>query len=152
VGEILGAGPSLEAAAAAWEQSPAHAAVALDPGWTHAGEGCAPAGPAGQVWVVLFAEQRVEGFAVSRRAHGAFELTGRFRDTEAAQPVLLSGVRALAAVFWDPRRREFLFRIPMEAGALYHRLGYRTADGGVEVTNAFFPERAATSFPETGPR
>lgn len=152
VGEILGAGPSLAAVAAAWEASPTHAAVALDPGWTHAGEGRAPAGPAGEVWVLLFAQQRVEGLALDRLPDGAFRLAGRFRDEEAAEPVLLSGVRSLAAVRWDPRRREFLFRIPAAAGALYHRLGYRTAGGEVLLTGAFFPEAAATSSPGTAPR
>ena len=163
VGEILGAGPDLEAVTAAWEASPAHAAAALDPRWTHVGAGArrsrgpaAPGAPAaeplGQVWVVLFAEQRVEGFRVVRGPDGGYEVSGAFRDAEAAAPVLLSGLAALQPAAWDPARRAFLFRLPAAAGPRYHRLGFRTRTGEFNLTSAFYPELAATSSPETAPR
>ena len=150
VGEILGAGAGLAEIAAAWEASPAHAATALDPRWTRAGVGRARA-QAGEVWVVLFAEQRVEGFAVVLEAGpaGGYLLAGRFRDAAAAAPVLLSGLDSLAPCAWDPGRREFLFRVPATAGSRYHRLGYRTAAGEFTLTNALFPALAAACGPQT---
>jgi hypothetical protein len=164
VGEILGAGPDLKAVTAAWEASPAHAAAALDPRWTHAGAGVAPqpaapaapdapaAEPLGQVWVVLFAEQRVEGLRVVRGTDGGYEVSGAFRDAEAAAPVLLSGLAALQPAAWEPGRRAFLFRLPAAARPRYHRLGFLTRTGEFSLTSAFYPELAATSFPETAPR
>ena len=153
VGEILGAGPDLPAVTKAWEGSPAHAAVAADPGWTRAGAGCAPlpAGPAGadrgEVWVVLFAEQEVEGFAVVRGPEpvGGYLVSGRFPDRAAASPVLLSGLEAIAPLSWEPDRREFLFRVPAGSGALYHRLGFRSAGGEFRLTSAFYPRLAASA-------
>jgi len=150
VGELLGSGPELAAVAAAWESSPAHAAVALRPAWTHAGAGSAPRG-SGEVWVLLFAEQPVEDFRLERLpglARG-YLLTGRFRAAEAAEPLLLSGLRAVPAREWRPGERLFAFLIPPEAGRLYHRLGYRTATGRWVLTDAFYP---ATSSPEMAPR
>ena len=81
---------------------------------------------AGGVWVVLFAEQRVEEFAVVLEAGpaGGHLPDGRFQDAEAAAPVLLSGLDSLAPCAWDPGRREFLFRVPVTAGSHDHRLGY----------------------------
>ena len=151
VAEILGAGPDLAAVAAAWESSPEHAAAAADPRWTRAGAGCAPlaGGPAGaartEVWVVLFAEQTVEGFTVLRegQAQGGYRVSGRFSDPAAASPVLLSGLEAIAPLSWDPGRREFLFRVPAASGARYHRLGFRTAAGDFRLTSAFYPRLAA---------
>jgi uncharacterized protein YkwD len=152
VGELLGSGPELAAVAAAWESSPAHAALALRPAWTHAGAGSAPRG-SGEVWVLLFAEQPVEDFRLEPRPGlaGGYLLSGRFRAAGAAEPLLLSGLRALPAREWRPGERFFAFLIPPEAGRLYHRLGYRTASGRWVLTDAFYPQ-AATSSPETAPQ
>jgi uncharacterized protein YkwD len=152
VGELLGAGPALAPVAAAWESSPAHAAVALRVGWTHAGAGLA-ARDGGEVWVLLFAEQPVEDFRLEAWPDpaGGYLLTGRFRAAEAAEPALFSGLKAVPAREWRPVERLFAFLIPMEAGRLYHRLGYRTASGRWVLTDAFYPE-AVTSSPETAPR
>jgi hypothetical protein len=150
VGELLGAGPELAAVASAWESSPAHAAAALRRSWTHAGAGMAPRG-AGEVWVLLFAEQPVQDFSLQVRPgpEGGYLLTGRFRAAEAAEPLLLSGLRAVPVRQWRPEERFFVFLLPPEAGRLYHRLGYLTATGRWVLTDAFFP---ATSSPETAPR
>ncbi len=142
VGEILGAGPDLAQVAAAWEASPAHAAAALDPRWTRAGAGRARAG-AVELWVVMFAEQRMEGFAVTPRPGGGYCLSGAFRESEAAEAVLLSGLALVPPDAWDPARREFRFLLPSGAGRRYHRLGYRTATGRFVLTGAFFPSAAA---------
>jgi hypothetical protein len=150
VGEVLGAGPGLPEVTAAWVASPAHAAVVLRGEWTHAGAGAAARGPV-QVWVLLFAEQPVDDFQLRGDTPGGYLLTGRFRAPEAAEPVLLSGLRALPARRWQAAERRFAFAIPAEAGRLYHRLGYRTLGGRWVLTDAFFPE-AVTSFPETAPR
>jgi hypothetical protein len=141
-GELLGAGPDLADVAAAWEASPAHAAAALDPRWTHAGAGRAQAS-AGELWVLLFAEQRLEGFRVVRELHGGYLVTGAFLEPAAAEAVLLSGLAAVPPEAWDPARREFRFHLPAGAGRLYHRLGYRSAMGGFSLAGAFFPEPAA---------
>ena len=147
VGEILGAGPSLSAVTAAWEASAAHAAAARDPRWTHVGAASAPALAAaavgGEFWVVLFAEQRVEDFRLVREPAGGFLVSGIFRDARAAAPMLLSGLGILPPAAWDPGRREFRFRLPEEAGPRYHRLGYRTPEGGFFLTSAFYPELSA---------
>jgi len=140
-GEILGAGPDLAAVTVAWEASPAHAAAALDPRWTHAGAGRAQAA-GGEYWVVLFAEQRVEGFRLLHQPDG-YLVAGSFRDSAAAQAVLLSGLAAVQPAAWDTVRREFRFYLPAEAGRLYHRLGYRTEKGDFTLTSAFYPDLAA---------
>ena len=152
MGEALGAGPGLSEVEAAWASSPPHAALLLDPQWTHAGAGSAARGGS-EVWVLLLAEQPVEDLRLERRAEpgGGYVLAGRFRAQEAVEPVLLSGLQALAVGSWQPGERRFLFLIPAEAGLRYHRLGYRTVDGRWVLTNAFFPEEA-TSFPETEPQ
>jgi hypothetical protein len=149
VGEILGAGPNLEAVTAAWEASPAHAAAALDSRWTHVGVGRALAADS-EFWVVLFAEQRVEGFRVVHDSGGGYEVSGVFRDAEAAGPVLLSGLEALEPAGWEPGRRAFLFRLPGTAGPRYHRLGFRTGTGKFTLTSAFYPELAAERAPAEG--
>ena len=150
VGELLGSGPELAAVAAAWESSPAHAGLALRPGWTQAGAGSALRG-SGEVWVLLFAEQEVQDLRLQALPGptGGYLLTGRFRAAEAAEPLLLSGLRAVPAREWRPGERLFAFLIPAEAGRLYHRLGYRTASGRWVLTDAFYP---ATSSAETAPR
>jgi hypothetical protein len=162
VGEILGAGPDLESVTAAWEASPAHAAAALDSRWTHVGAASAPqtSAPAApgrvqssssvRVWVVLFAEQRVEGFRVVRDSGGGYEVSGAFRDAEAAWPVLLSGLEALEPAGWEQGRRAFLFRLPGVAGPRYQRLGYRAGTGKFTLTSAFYPEPAAERVPAEG--
>jgi hypothetical protein len=145
-GEILGAGPNLAAITAAWEASPAHAAAALDPRWTHAGAGRAQAA-GGEFWVLLFAEQRVEGFRVLGQPGGGFLVAGSFREAAAAEAVLLSGLAAVQPAAWDPSRREFRFLLPAGVGHLYHRLGYRTAAGTFSLTGAFCPDLAAEAAP-----
>ena len=138
VGEILGAGPSLSAVAAAWQASPAHAAAALDPRWTHAAAGrVREAGT--EYWVVLFAEHRVAGFQLTLEPGGMYRISGIFRDPRAAGPQLWSGLQVVPPEAWDPARREFLFLLPSGAGRRYHRLGYRTGTGEFFLTNAFYP-------------
>ena len=151
VGEILGAGPSLSAVTAAWEASPAHAAAALDPRWTHAAAGRVQ-GAGTEYWVVLFAEHRVEGFQLALEPGGTYRISGVFRDPRAAGPELWSGLQVVPPEAWDPARREFLFLLPSGAGRRYHRLGYRTGTGEFFLTSAFFPQPGATSFPGTAPR
>jgi hypothetical protein len=150
VGEILGAGPALEAVTAAWEASPAHAAAALDSRWTHAGAGSAPLGPApgpgtapeARVWVVLFAEQRVEDLKITADQAG-YRVAGRLPEREAGPPVLLSGLARIAPEAWDPASGQFAFHLPRKAGGLYHRLGCRLPAGGFVLAAAFFPATAA---------
>jgi hypothetical protein len=141
VGEILGAGPGLAAVTWAWEASPAHAEAALDPRWTHAAAGRAQAAGA-EYWVLLFAEQRIEGFRVGREP-GGYRLTGRFREADAAVPMLLSGLESLVPDAWDPKSRKFLFFLPASAASRYHRLGFLTRAGEFRLTGAFYPEPAA---------
>ncbi len=138
VGEILGAGPGLSAVTAAWEASPAHAAAALDSRWTHAAAGRAQGAGTGY-WVVLFAEQLVEGFQLTLEPGGTFRISGIFRDPRAAGPELWSGLQVVPPEAWDPARREFLFLLPSGAGRRYHRLGYRTGTGEFFLTSAFYP-------------
>ena len=57
-------------------------------------------------------------------------------------------VLALLASFlplagWDFGEREFSFFIPPDRGEIYHRLGYRSAEGKFVVTNTFYPVDAA---------
>jgi uncharacterized protein YkwD len=151
VGEVLGAGSGLAAVTAAWGASPAHAAVVLRPEWTHAGAGAARRGSS-EVWVLLFAEQAVAGFRLTADPAGGYTLNGRFRAEEAREPVLICGLQVLKAREWEPRERRFVFAIPAAAAGIYHRLGYRTADGRWVLAAAFVPRQAATSSPETAPR
>jgi hypothetical protein len=96
--------------------------------------------------VVLFAEQRVEGFRLLRQSDG-YLVAGSFRDPAAAQAVLLSGVAAVQPEAWDAVRREFRFFLPAGAGRLYHRLGYRTEKGEFTLTSAFYPDLTAEAAP-----
>jgi hypothetical protein len=146
VGEILGTGPSLSAVTAAWEASPAHAAAALDPRWTHAAAGRAQAGGS-EYWVVLFAEQRVAGFKLTMEPGGTYRISGIFLDPRAADPELWSGLQAMPPEAWDPARREFRFLLPAGAGLRYHRLGFRTAEGQFRLAGAFYPRLAAAARP-----
>lgn len=150
VGEILGAGASLAAVASAWEASPSHAGIVLRPQWTHAAAGFA-AFSGGEVWVVLFTEHQVEDFAVLPEA-GGFAVSGRFLSPQAFQPLLLTGIELVQALEWDPQRRSFRFWVPVQAGGLYHRLGYLSVSGELAITDAFFPALAATSSPDREPR
>jgi len=95
--------------------------------------------------VVLFSEQRVAGFRVTGQPGGGYLVLGAFRESAAAEAVLLSGLAAVQPAAWDPARREFRFLLPAGAGSRYHRLGYRTAAGQFALTSAFFPERAVES-------
>jgi hypothetical protein len=92
--------------------------------------------------------------AGSARAEPApgYQVSGRLPSGTGLQPLLLSGVRIVEPELWLPETGEFLYRLPPRVRELYHRLGYRDAEGRVTITDAFYPARAATSFRETGPR
>ena len=137
VGEILGAGPAPGLIEAAWLASTDHRALALSPDWTHAGWGSAASGGS-LVMVMMFTRKLVEGLAIAADGSG-LRMEGRFVPVQAVDGVLLNGLEEVAASAWDPARRTFQFVVPASALAGYLRLGYRTADGGFVLTNAFTP-------------
>lgn len=153
VGELLGAGADAAAVIDAWRLSPPHRDVLLDARWTHAGAGVLPLGQGGQVWVVVFARRLVEELQLRPCPEG-YCLEGRFgpRAEGVVEPFLLSGIRLLPPESWQAAEGRFRFVVPREQGSLYHRLGYRGADGEPRLTDAFVPVQLLTCAPETAPR
>ena len=160
VGEILGSGVDPAEICSAWGASDSHRNVVLNPLWTHLGIGCASAG-ARQVWVVLFAAQRMAELSIETLwstgpmrpgSLRGFRVSGRLPAGEALKPVLLSGFALQEPELWLPGSGRFEYLLPPGVAEVYHRLGYRDAQGTVTITDAFYPARAATSARERGPR
>jgi hypothetical protein len=143
VGEILGSGADLAHVAAAWEESSRHREVVTNPLWTHCGAARLKNG-ASEIWVVLFTSHRIDPLEILRTPDG-YTLRGRIALMEAGEPVLLSGIVPISPCHWDPDTREFSFLIPRDRESIYHRLGYRSAEGSLVVTNAFYPVSAVVS-------
>lgn len=137
VGEIVGAGLTLAQIEEAWEASPSHRAVVLDPGWTHIGWASARRGAA-VVYVVLFSRFSTKNL-LSGWEDGWFTVRGSFTPPEAQTPVLFSGIRRVEPFSWDPVARAFAFRVASADFAPYLRLGYGTASGSLVLTDAFTP-------------
>jgi hypothetical protein len=135
VGEILGAGPASGLIEKAWMASMDHRSLALSPDWTHAGWGSAPSGGS-LVRVMMFTRKLVEALAITDDASG-LRVEGRFVPAQAVAGVLLNGLVESPASEWDSASRAFRFAVPASHLAGYLRLGYRTADGGFILTNAF---------------
>lgn len=143
VGEILGSGAALPTVTAAWEASPSHREVVLNPLWTHCGA-AAVRSSSTAVWVVLFTSHRIYPLEILRSADG-YLIRGRFTSVQAEEPILLSGIETIDPLHWDARDREFSFSVPLDREKIYHRLGYRSQGGGLVVTNTFYPLAAVTS-------
>jgi hypothetical protein len=151
VGEILGSGAILKRVWAAWESSPEHREVVLNPLWTHCGVAAASSGTT-SIWVVLFTSHRIYPLEILRYPEG-YLIRGRLHSVHAEEPVLLSGVDEIDPRHWDSTSREFSYFVPLDRGAIYHRLGYRSRDGTLVVTNTFYRLAAAvTSRPVTSDR
>ncbi len=144
VGEIIGAGPDLEAVQKAWMSSPDHRASILKGLWTHAGWGSARSGSA-VVWVVLFVQARTAGLGVREGAGGERVISGRFLPGDAAGALLLCGAARLQPLRWDPADRSFTFRVAPETDFRYARLCYLTAEGALVVTDVLTSPRGRVS-------
>jgi hypothetical protein len=141
VGEILGAGPGLEAVEKGWMASASHRRLALDASWTHVGWGSAPRGSGGadapQVWVMVFCQRLVRDLAIDQRPD-VLIVTGRFTASDAAQAMFFAGLSPVEPSAWDRRTGAFRFDLAGAAAAEgYFRLGYRDHAGGFSWTNAF---------------
>jgi hypothetical protein len=146
VGELLGSGTDLRSVSAAWEASPGHREVVLNPLWTHCGAATVKSG-ATAVWVVLFTSRRIDPLQILRSAEG-YLIRGRLASPRAEEPVLLSGIEPVDPLHWDARSREFAFLVPLDREEIYCRLGYRLRSeqgGGLVVTDTFYPRAAAAS-------
>ena len=143
VGEILGSGAALGSVTAAWEASTDHREIVLNPLWTHCGSAALRYGTT-TVWVVLFASHRIWPLEILHCAGGCL-IRGRLAAAGAEEPVLLSGIEPVDPLHWDSASGEFSFFVSEDREGIYHRLGYRTADGGLIVTNTFYPPEAAKS-------
>jgi hypothetical protein len=143
VGEILGSGADLRSVTAAWEASPDHREVVLNPLWTHCGAAAVQSG-ARAVWVVLFTSHRVDPLRILRSADG-YLIRGRFISARAERPILLSGIETIDPLCWDAASGEFAYLIPFDREQIYCRLGYLSQGEGLVVTNVFYPLAAATA-------
>ena len=143
VGEVLGTGADPASVAAAWEASTSHREVLLNPLWTHCGAGSASAGET-TVWVVLFTSHRVYPLEILR-CSGGYLVRGRLALDQAEEPVLISGIEPIVPLEWDPATGAFSFFVSREREGIYHRLGYRSGENTLVVTNTFYPVRAAGS-------
>jgi len=146
IGEIIGSGVDSNGVIKAWQQSPAHLEAIIKADWTHLGWGTARGG-INRIWVALFTVKRVENLRLGEK-NGVFTLSGFFIPEEVEQPVLFSGINLLSPLKWDPGTGYFSFSIPIQSGMDYHRLGYRSRDSQIRITDIFYPERLLTSFPE----
>ncbi len=148
VGEILGSGAALRSVTAAWEASTDHREIVLNPLWTHCGPAALRYGTTA-VWVVLFTSHRIWPLEILHCA-GGYLIRGRLAAEGAEEPVLLSGIEPVDPLHWDPSSGQFSFFVPTDRERIYHRLGYRSPEGGVIVTNTFYPIAALTySSPES---
>ncbi|UCF97690.1 MAG: hypothetical protein JSV89_21355 [Spirochaetaceae bacterium] len=143
VGEILGSGAQLSSLTSAWEGSQAHREVVFNPLWTHCGASAVAFGET-RVWVVLFTSHRIDQLQILLSANG-YLIRGRLNTAEAEEPVLFSGIEILDPQAWDSLSREFSYLIPLDRADLFHRLGYRTREDGLMVTDTFYPVRVVTS-------
>jgi len=150
VGELLGSGSALQSVSAAWEASPGHREVVLNPLWTHCGAAAVRSGP-NAVWVVLFTSHRIYPLQIQRSADG-YLIRGRLASPLAEEPVLLSGIETVDPLHWDAASGEFSFSVPLDRERVYHRLGYRSRGGGLVVTDTFYPLAAVTSAAVTSDR
>jgi hypothetical protein len=139
VGEIVGAGESVREVEAAWEDSPSHRSVVLDPLWTHLGWGSASRGST-VVYVVVFSRIRTRNLAFGWEG-GQFLVRGSFLPLEAGWAVLFCGMLPLEPVSWDPTTRDFKFHIAAADFVPYLRLGYRTDSGALILTDTITPGR-----------
>jgi hypothetical protein len=134
VGEILGAGPSLEAVEEGWLASASHRKLALEASWTHAGWGSARAGAA-EVWVVVFCEKRALGLTIVQEPDRLL-IEGAF-GSAAVRPVFFAGLRQVQPSLWEPSTMRFRFEVPGQGVEGYFRLGYEPEGSGFVLTNAF---------------
>ena len=146
IGEIIGSGVDLNGVIRAWQQSLAHLGAIIKADWTHLGWGMARDG-INRIWVVLFTVKRVEKLKIEKK-NGVFMLSGFLIPEEAEQPVLFSGINLLFPSKWEHETGYFSFSIPLQSGMDYHRLGYRSGNSQIKITDVFYPERLLTSFPE----
>lgn len=143
VGEVLGSGASPASVTAAWEQSAGHRDVLLNPLWTHCGAASASTGKT-TVWVLLFTSHRIYPLQILRCPDG-FLIRGRLVSDRAEEPVLISGIETIDPLFWDSASRGFSFFLSPQREQIYHRLGYRSTEDTLVVTNTFYLHKAATS-------
>ncbi len=135
VGEILGSGGSLSAILSSWTRSSSHVRILEDPSWTHVGIGIAHRG-ATSVVVVLFIEKAFEDIAVAEQGREVL-VTARVLKTETI-PLLITLVAEYGAS--SISEGTVVFRIPANPAPLYMRMGYRTHDGKLVITDSFrFP-------------
>ena len=143
VGEILGSGAALRSVAAAWEASTDHREIVLNPLWTHCGSAALGYGTTA-VWVVLFTSHRIWPLEILH-CDGGYLIRGRLAAAGAEAPVLLSGIEPVDPLHWNPSSRQFSFFVPTERERIYPRLGYRSGEDALVVTNTFYPLRAVQS-------
>jgi hypothetical protein len=148
VGEILGAGPDLDAIERAWEASPGHRRIAADDRYTIVGWGWAARG-AQQVWVVMFARTVVENLRLEDRG-GVLIVSGRLGPAGAVEPWLDSGSGASSPSAWDPATRRFEFRVPLVDGRARALLGCRDAYGDRQATDSVTWPRGTGSPADAG--
>jgi hypothetical protein len=133
VGEIIGAGPDLAAVERGWAASPDHRRLTEDPAWTHVGWGVVSTGTS-EVWVVVFCQKLVDDLKLDLTG-GGLVVSGAFVPGGAMQAVFFDGLSPMAPDAWDPSTRRFSFTVPDTTG--YFRLGYVSAGGAFQLTNAF---------------
>ena len=146
IGEIIGSGVDSNGVIRAWQQSPAHLEAIIKADWTHLGWGTVRGG-INRIWVVLFTIKRVENLKIERK-NGVFMLSGFLIPEEVRQPVLFSGINLLYPSRWEPETGYFSFSIPLQSGMDYYRLGFRSKDNQIKITDVFYPECLFTSFSE----
>jgi hypothetical protein len=134
VGEILGAGPDLDAVERAWEASPGHRRVVLSERYTSIGWGSAPR-DAQQVWVVMFARSAVMDLSIEE-SDRILTVSGRLGPFWAVEPWLDAGSGALTPSAWDPGARRFEYRVPLVGGRVRLLLGCRDAYGDRQATDS----------------
>jgi hypothetical protein len=143
VGEILGAGPDLEAVERAWEGSSRHRRVVLGRRYTSIGWGSASR-EGQQVWVVMFARSAVADLSFGE-GDRMLLVSGRLGPSWAVEPWLDDGSGEVAPAAWDPATRLFAYRVPLVDGRARFLLGCRDAYGDRQATDSVTWPRGTAS-------
>jgi hypothetical protein len=138
VGEVLGAGPTVGAVVAAWQESAAHRAVMLRSDWTHLGIATALRGESSVV-VALFARRLHERVAV-RSTGNAAVLSAEILVP--GTPVAVALSRVYRPTTLDEATGRWEIRFPPGAVPLTLRLGVMRPDGTVETAHVVYPRAA----------
>lgn len=154
VGEIIGAGGSITKIEKAWLKSNTHRDVILDPNWTHCGFGITRKGKVFVV-VVMFTTIYTKSLLIcisGDENNRIIKVSGFFFPKyrrKIKKPLLISGVKKINAVSWDPLSCKFLFFLREKYKIPFLRLAYISLENNVVFSAILNLESNLPPCPET---